>query len=533
MGGGSDCAWYDPVCNLTSAVTNSFLDDLASAVYQFYGNALASLGSVWIRVPTVDLTSGGAAPSGSTPPDEATAGIFEILGYVKWITLVMAVLALIAIGVLVGMKLRKGEGIAAVGRLGIVLGSVVLVAGATSLVSAVIPAGPSGVSGTVGFLQGSLWWYTLVGAVLSVFIGAGRMIWEQRADPGRELMKSLLQLVVVAGAGVTIVGILVNAADAFSIWVLDSSLDCDINAETCFGNAMGGMLQIAGTMPAGQIAVIVLGIFAIIASMIQMALMFVRSAMLVLLVGVLPLTASATNTEAGRGWFKKASGWLIAFILYKPVAALVYAAAFQMVGQGGGATVNGEDLFQVAQGLVLMFLALFALPALMRFVSPMVAGLASGASAGAAAGAVAASVPTGAISSGRGGGGTSTGSASGSSSGASGSSGSDGQQGSAGGTGASTPSSASPAAAPSAGAGAAGSGGAGAAGAGGAGAAGAGGAGAAGAGAGAGAAGAGAAAGPVGVAAGAALQAAQKGIAAAQKGAENAAGDGGGPSGSS
>ena len=395
-----DCG-FNPLCHVTNELTSNFLDQLAASVYQFYGNVLASLGSVWVRVPTVVVSNTGAAPEASTPPDAATAGLIEILGYVQWITLAVALLAQIGLGALAAIKSRRGEGVRAVGRMGIVLGSVVLVSGATSLVSALLPSGPQGVAGTVGFLQGSLWWYTLVGAVLSVLIGAGRMIWEQRADPGRELVRSLLQLIVVAGAGVTIVGILVAAADAFAVWVLDSSLSCDLNAEQCFYTAMGNMLQIAGTMPAGQLAVIVLGIFAIIASLVQMALMFVRSAMLVLLTGVLPLTASATNTEAGRGWFKKALGWLVAFILYKPVAALVYAAAFQLVGEGAtGLAVTGEDLFQVAQGLVLMFLALLALPALMRFVSPMVAGMAGGGGGGAAM-AAAGAIPSGAAMLGR------------------------------------------------------------------------------------------------------------------------------------
>ena len=59
--------------------------------------------------------------------------------------------------------------------------------------------------------------------------------------------------------------------------------------------------------------------------------MIVRYGMLVLLVGVLPLTAAATNTEMGMMWFKRALGWLGGFILYKPVAALIYATAIKLM----------------------------------------------------------------------------------------------------------------------------------------------------------------------------------------------------------
>ena len=50
------------------------------------------------------------------------------------------------------------------------------------------------------------------------------MAWEQRAEPGRELIKGLLTLVVVAGAGLTAISLAVAAADGFARWIIDSSL---------------------------------------------------------------------------------------------------------------------------------------------------------------------------------------------------------------------------------------------------------------------------------------------------------------------
>src|ERR1700712_4412597 len=61
--------------------------------------------------------------------------------------------------------------------------------------------GGSAPSDAVGFLQDSLWWYMAAAAVLSVIIAGGKMAWEGRAQPGRELLKSLMTLVVVAGGG--------------------------------------------------------------------------------------------------------------------------------------------------------------------------------------------------------------------------------------------------------------------------------------------------------------------------------------------
>jgi hypothetical protein len=116
---------------------------------------------------------------------------------------------------------------------------------------------------------------------------------------------------------------------------------------------------------------------------------------LVILAGILPTTAAFTNTEMGRQWFQKAVGWTIAFILYKPAAAIVYSVAFLLMGNNSGQ----DALIGSITGFTLMVVALFALPALMRFVTPMVGAVASG--GGTGAGAAVGAMATGAVSLGR------------------------------------------------------------------------------------------------------------------------------------
>ncbi|WP_407792087.1 MULTISPECIES: hypothetical protein [Actinomycetes] len=408
---------------------------------------------------------------------------------------------------IVASRLRSGQGIAAVGRAGIILGAVVLISGASSLVSTLIAAGPTGAGGAVAFLQAGLWWYMGALAVLSVIIGGARMAWEQRAEPGREALKSLLTLIIVAGAGVTVVGLLITASDSFSVWIINKSLDCDVATagSTCFGTNILNLLALT-TNPAagglGSLLIIILGLIAILATAFQIVLMIARGGMLVILTGILPLSASFTNLETGKAWFRKNVGWLLAFILYKPAAALVYAAAFQLVGTNVFKD-DGTGLLSVLTGLMLMIIALVAMPALMRFVTPLVGSMAGGAGGAMGVAAVAA-LPTGAAALGRlgtgsggsdaggaSGGGGSTGSPSGSRGGGSGSAGDAAPAAASGGGGAST-------GAAKAGGAAAGSGGGAAAGG-----AAAGGGGAAAGGAAAGAS-AGAAAGPIGMGVGAA-----------------------------
>lgn len=376
---------------------------------------------------------------------------------------------------------------------------------------------------TVGFLRDSLAPYMIALAMVSVMVGAGRMAWEQRGTAGKDLLFSLMRLVAIAGAGVAVIALLVAAADDFSQWIIGTSTQ-----GTDFGTNITALLVIGGRLTGGvsSLMVIILGVLAIIGSIIQIMLMVVRAGMLVILAGVLPLTAAFTSTEMGKMWLRRSIGWTVAFIAYKPAAAIVYATAFRLTGSD----VFGDDgtgILNVITGLGLMVLALIALPALMRFVAPMVAQLSGGGGGGGMGAALAVALPSGAASivsmmrgSGGGGGGAPSGGGPSGPSGSSGSSGSSGGGGPSGGPGPSGTSgtsgtsgaSAAPAAASSAAPATAG----------------------AGAGATAGA-GAGAVAGPVGMAAGAvastAISAGKAAGSAVKQGADEATG--GGPSGSS
>ncbi len=245
-------------------------------------------------------------------------------------------------------------------------------------------------SPVVGFVNSGLVSWTLTLAVLSVILGGTRMIWEQRGAPLKDLLRSLLTLTLVSGLGLAVISILVIAADAFSVSIIDRATD-----GKGFAEAMSVLVMMNQT-GTGVFILIILGLVGLIASLVQIVLMIVRTGMLVILAGILPTTAAFTNTEMGRQWFQKAVGWTIAFILYKPAAAIVYAVAFQLMGSAAG---GGNVLLGPITGFALMIVALLALPALMRFVTPMVGAVASG--TGGGAGAMVGAVATGAVSMGR------------------------------------------------------------------------------------------------------------------------------------
>jgi hypothetical protein len=202
----SECAPLDLGCKAgewANSVVGDAIQNMADAVMEAFGKAVASLGTLWVNVGTPNLTGTGGGSSiaaGASAPN--SDGIITVLGWVTWIAIALAAISIILLGALIASRMRNGEGFQAAGRLGIVLGAIFLISGATALVSGLLPNGPQGAGGAVLFLQSSLWWYMGAAAVVSVIIGGVRMAWEQRAEPGKDTIKSLLTLIVVAGAGV-------------------------------------------------------------------------------------------------------------------------------------------------------------------------------------------------------------------------------------------------------------------------------------------------------------------------------------------
>ncbi|MEV0778426.1 hypothetical protein [Streptomyces sp. NPDC050428] len=237
-------------------------------------------------------------------------------------------------------------------------------------------------AGPVAFLQGSTLWFTSFTAVLCLLVAAGQLAWQRRGDSARQALQGLLNLVMVSSVGVAAVALLTSAGDKFSVWIIDRSTGCRQISATgepvaqCVGEfekRTSAMLALGGAD--SSFLVLIMAVLVITGTVAQIALMIVRMAMLVILTGTLPLAAAASSTPAGRVWFRKSVGWLLAFVLYKPAAAVVYAAAFSLSGQK-----QDNEVVSMVSGVVLIVLACFTLPALMRFAAPVVQAAVSGTS---------------------------------------------------------------------------------------------------------------------------------------------------------
>lgn len=229
----------------------------------------------------------------------------------------------------------------------------------------------------VAWLQSHLSYFVMASVLASVFFAAFKMATSGNFDHLGDLGQQLAKVLIVSALAATATATAVEVGDLFSTWILDQS---KVNISSLV--VLGAQLNPGVT--------IILALVVILAQIIQLGLMLIRNGMIVLLVGALPLAAANGSTASGKQWWQKSMAWLIAFVLYKPVAALIYAAAFKMAD-------SNQDISSQISGIFMMLLAVFALPALMRFVVPATAALGNASGGSIAAGMVGAAVATGAM----------------------------------------------------------------------------------------------------------------------------------------
>jgi hypothetical protein len=414
-----------PAQDLAQSVAADTLNTLAGQVVAASTFVLRELTQVWVRFPAPTLTGSGYQSNAYTGADipapapeknaagevianSGVVGLDKVLGYALYISLGICVLSLIWLGVRMATG-KSGQAQENSQRLGIILFSTMLISGSVSIASALVTQKTVVGDSPVLFLQNSLWFYTIAIATFSIIVAGAKMAWEQRAEPGRDVFGSLLTLVVISAVGLTAIDLLIAAADSFSTWIIGTSFNCQLGAgyESCFAASMTEIIPTEkGLAIAGFDAILVLIIFfpLIFANLTQIIFLIVRSGMLIILAGLLPLTAAASSTKMGQTMFRKNIGWIIAFILYKPAAAIVYATAFKIINSELYKADSG--LVPLLTGLALMFLSVFTLPALVKLVIPAAAQIAGGGGnsnndSGANSSSTNISMPSGAVNTGR------------------------------------------------------------------------------------------------------------------------------------
>lgn len=202
-----------------------------------------------------------------------------------------------------------------------------------------------------------------------IIFAAARLALAKRAGLAGEAQESFLMLARAVFASMVFAAVITlgtRAGDQFANWVIfDASR----------GDLVGAVDRVADFDNSGIASglLLIVGLVGALSSLVQLVMLVIRQALLILVVAVIPLAAAASGTGPGSQAYKKLLSWSLAFVLYKPVGALVYAIAFTVIG-----TEKQTDPQQILLGLILLVMAVVVLPALVRLVAPAVATLGGG-----------------------------------------------------------------------------------------------------------------------------------------------------------
>lgn len=199
-----------------------------------------------------------------------------------------------------------------------------------------------------------------------------------RAEEAEETFRVLGRSVVMAGGLSIVLATATTASDQFAIWVINDASD---------GNASGLMQTLVTTSSFQAFSpglILILAIGGMLGALAQLVFAVIRQGLLIIVVGLLPLAASMSGFDMGRGFYKRLLTWTIAFLLWKPFAAIVYMIAFvtaKEVGTDPNAAADAASAQKLLVGVVLLCCVGLLLPVVMRLASP-IAGAASGGGGG-------------------------------------------------------------------------------------------------------------------------------------------------------
>jgi hypothetical protein len=234
----------------------------------------------------------------------------------------------------------------------------------------------------VATITGDTRWIVNLVAVGCILVAAARLAIRRRGEPVGVMLTGLVRLVFVTAAATVIVQAAGWLGDQWSASLM-SSAHLGANG---WSTAIS-VTALAGAFGGGDGVLLIVALLLILSSLIQLMLMVLRVGLVIVLTGTLPLAAAASMCEWGESWWRKHVGWLVAWLLYKPAAALLFASAF--------ALTNGKSLTEVLAGWMLLVLSVLILPALLRLIVPLTASL-GGASGGGLALAGAGALASGA-----------------------------------------------------------------------------------------------------------------------------------------
>ena len=201
-------------------------------------------------------------------------------------------------------------------------------------------------------------------AVIGILIAGGKAMWNARGDDLRLMMQSLARVMIVSTGGSAFIAWMITASDSMAGWILKMAQWDKLNVKEALLKDPAAFVASAGAM-----SIIFSGIMVLVV-LIQWILMIIRALVLPIIVLFWPIS-EAMNMAAGVPRFSRASRWILAFLLFKPTVAILYAFAFTLLKSQDGI---GGPVMAVA----VVTISIFALPFILKIVMPLSTAIGAG-----------------------------------------------------------------------------------------------------------------------------------------------------------
>lgn len=230
-------------------------------------------------------------------------------------------------------------------------------------------------------------WAVIIGGMLGMAFALIMVARRKDADSAVDVTLGFFRVILVTGAGIPAIALLAKFFDQAAPWLIDN-----ISGGT-FEDGLGQLVGVDAAAASGMgvgvlVLMLVALVFGVLGGILNLFMVMFNWGVLPVVAGLLPILAAAAMSARGRTGFNRVVAWIVAILLFKPVAAVIYGvgiASGRMLS--GGVEDSGQVVLQALYGTVLLIAAGVALPAIARIVAPAVAAGTQGGGTGLLMGA--------------------------------------------------------------------------------------------------------------------------------------------------
>lgn len=216
-------------------------------------------------------------------------------------------------------------------------------------------------------------WAVIIGGMIGMAFALIQVARRKDADSAVDVTMGFFRVILVTGAGIPAISLLSQFFDQASPWLINNISGGTF--EDGLGQLVGGDASAASGMGVGTLVLMLVALVpGVLGGVLNLFMVMFNWGVLPVVAGLLPVLAAAAMSERGRNGFNRVLAWIVAILLFKPVAAVIYGvgiASGRMIT--GGVQDSGQVVLQSLYGTVLLCAAGIALPAIARIVAPAIA----------------------------------------------------------------------------------------------------------------------------------------------------------------